>query len=88
MAQGYFRGKLLCAAVRLGIANAPGDGEKDLDKLALATASNPDSLYRFLRALASIRVVGEVAPARFALTAFGRPLRRGAPDTVWASMVF
>jgi hypothetical protein len=31
MAQGYFRGKTLCAAVRLGIADALGDGEKNLN---------------------------------------------------------
>ncbi len=88
MARGYFRGKVLCAAVRLGIADALGDGEKNLDELAAATASHPDSLYRFLRALASLGVVEEVSPARFRLTPFGRPLRRSAPDTVWASIVF
>lgn len=44
MAMAYFRGKALCAAVQLGIANA--------------------------------------------LTALGDPLRRSAPDSVWASMVF
>ena len=31
MARGYFRGKLLCAAVRLGIADTLGDAEKDLN---------------------------------------------------------
>ncbi|MSR56427.1 MAG: methyltransferase [Planctomycetaceae bacterium] len=88
MAQGYFRGKVLCAAVRLGVADALGNGAKSLDELASATASNPDSLSRFLRALASIGVVEELSPGRFVLTPFGRPLCRDAPDTVWASMVF
>lgn len=88
MARGYFRGKALCAAVRLGVADALGDGEKTLDDLAVATASDPDSLGRLLRALASLGVVREVAPARFALTALGEPLRRDVPGTVWASVVF
>jgi hypothetical protein len=88
MARGFFRGKLLCAAVRLGIAEALGDGEKTLDELALATASNADALYRVLRALAAIGVVAEVAPARFALTTFGRPLRKDVANSVWASIVF
>lgn len=88
MAQGYFRGKVLCAAVRLGIADVLGDAEKPLDELAVATGSDPGSLRRFLRALGSIGVVEEVGPARFALTALGRPLRRDASDTVWASVVF
>jgi hypothetical protein len=88
MAQGYFRGKALCAAVRLKVADALGDEERTLDELAAVTETNADSLYRLLRALASIGVVEEVAPSRFALTALGRPLRRDAPDSVWASIVF
>ena len=65
MARGYFRGKLLVAAVRLGIADALGDVERGLDEIALATKANPDALYRLMRALASIGVVAEVAPARW-----------------------
>lgn len=88
MARGYFRGKLLCAAVRLGIADALGEGQKSLDELVQVTGANPDALYRVLRALASIGVVAEAASGRFALTSFGRPLRREVPDSVWASIVF
>jgi SAM-dependent methyltransferase len=88
MAQGYFRGKALCAAVRLGVADALGDGEKTLDELAAATASDRGALHRLLRALAGLGVLREVAPARFALTPSGRLLRRDVPDTVWASIVF
>src|SRR5205809_444550 len=88
MARGYARGKLLCAAVRLGVADALGDGEKDLDALAAATASNSDSLCRLLRALAGIGIVEEVAPRRFVLTPLGNPLKRNAPNSVWASIVF
>jgi len=88
MAQGYFRGKTLCAAVRLGVADALGDGEKTLDELAAVTASDRDALHRLLRALAGLGVLREIAPARFALTPSGRPLRRDAPDSVWASIVF
>jgi hypothetical protein len=88
MARGYARGKVLCAAVRLGIADALGDAGKHLDELAAATTSNRDSLYRLLRALAVIGVVDEVGPARFVLTPLGQPLRKDAPATVWASIVF
>ncbi len=88
MARGYFRGKLLVAAVRLGIADALGDVERGLDEIALATKANPDALYRLMRALASISVVAEVAPARFRLTPFGQPLRKDLPDSVWASILF
>jgi len=88
MAKAFLRGKALCAAVRLGIADALETGEKSLDELAAETASNSDSLNRLLRALACIGVVEEVAPGRFALTPFGDPLRRSAPNSVWASIVF
>ena len=88
MARGYFRGKLLVAAVRLGIADALGDIEKGLDEIALATKANPDALYRLLRALASIGVVAEVTPSRFRLTPFGQPLRRDVSNSVWASIIF
>ncbi len=88
MARGYFRGKLLVAAVRLGIADALGDVERGLDEIALATKANPDALYRLMRALASIGVVAEVAPARFRLTPFGQPLRKDVPNSVWASILF
>jgi hypothetical protein len=88
MARGYFRGKLLCAAVRLKIADALRDRDKSLDDLARETATDPDALKRVLRALASIGVVDEVAQDRFVLTPFGQPLRRDVPNSEWASIVF
>ncbi|MHC4992516.1 MAG: methyltransferase family protein [Planctomycetota bacterium] len=61
MAQGYFRGKTLCAAVRLGIADVLGDGEKRLEEIAAAIGADRDALHRLLRALAAIGIV-EAAP--------------------------
>lgn len=88
MAMGFFRGKVLCAAVRLGIPDALAARPLTVVELAEATQTNPDALRRFLRGLASLGVAGEVAPGRFGLTAFGDPLRKDAPESVWASMVF
>ncbi len=88
MAMGFFRGKVLCAAVRLGIADALAAGPMTAEELAAATRTNPNAMRRFMRALGSIGVVEEIAPARFELTRFGDPLRRDAPDSVWASMIF
>jgi hypothetical protein len=59
-----------------------------VEELAAATKTNANALRRFMRALASIGVVEEITTARFGLTKFGGPLRRDAPDSVWASMVF
>ena len=54
MAQGYFRGKVLLAAVRLGLADALGDRDKGLDELAVAIACDAvrvPSRLSFLRDL-------------------------------------
>src|SRR5215831_12075256 len=88
MAMGFARGKVLCAAVRLGIADALAGGPKSVDELAAATKTDANALYRLLRALASMGVLEETAPARFGLTKFGDPLRPDVPGSVWASMIF
>ncbi len=88
MAKAFLRGKALCAAVRLGIADALESGEKSLEELAAETESDSSSLNRLLRALTSLGVVKEATPGRFALTSFGDPLRRSAPNSIWASVVF
>jgi hypothetical protein len=87
-AMGFIRGKVLCAAVRLGIADALARGPMTLDELAAATKTNPAALRRFMRGLACIGVVEEIAPSRYGLTTSGDPLRRHAQHSVWASMIF
>jgi hypothetical protein len=88
IAMGYSRSRVLCAAARLGVADALGDDERTVDQLASMCGAEPASLHRLLRALASFGVVVESAPAHFALTPFGRPLRKDAPDSEWAAVVF
>ena len=88
IAMGYFRSRALCAAARLGVADALGDEERTLDHLAAACGAEPASLYRLLRALASFGVVAETGSACFVLTAFGKPLRKDVPDSAWAGVVF
>lgn len=88
MAMGYFRSRVLCAAARLGVADALGDEERTLEHLAAVCQAEPAALYRLLRALASFGVVAETTPASFALTPFGKPLRKDVPDSAWAGVVF
>jgi precorrin-6B methylase 2 len=88
MAMGYFRSRTLCAAARLGIADVLGEGEQTVDRLASACQADPASLNRLLRALASFSIVSESKPGTFVLTPVGAPLRRDAPDSVWAAVVF
>src|SRR5437773_4498390 len=88
VAMGYFRSPVLCAAARLGVADALGDDERSVDQLAVLCGAQPAHLYRLLRALASFGVVAESTPERFVLTPFGKPLRKDARDSEWASIVF
>lgn len=88
MAMGYARSRMLCAAARLGIADALGDEVRSAEQLAQECGADADALYRLLRALASIGVTEETAPRQFRLTAFGRPLRKDARPSAWAAVIF
>jgi ubiquinone/menaquinone biosynthesis C-methylase UbiE len=88
MAMAYSRSRALCAAARLGVADALGDSEQSLDQLAAACGAQPAALYRLLRALASFGVVAETTPGRFTLRPFGAPLRKDAPNSEWSAVVF
>jgi hypothetical protein len=88
MAMAYSRSRVLCAAARLGVADALGEEERGVGFLAEACGADADALYRLLRALASIGVTEETTPEHFRLTAFGKPLRKDVPDSAWASVVF
>jgi hypothetical protein len=87
-AKGYARSRMLTAAVRLGLADALGDEPRTADELAASCGAQPGAMHRLLRALASFGVVIETTPRHFALTEFGKPLRKDAPDSEWASVVF
>jgi hypothetical protein len=88
MAMSYSRSRILCAAARLGIADALGNDERTVEELAQTCNADAASLYRLLRALAALGITTESAPHRFALTPVGQPLRKDAPNSVWASVVF
>jgi hypothetical protein len=88
MAMAYSRSRVLCAAARLGVADALGDEVRSVGFLAEKCQADANALYRLLRALASIGVTEETMPEHFRLTPFGRPLRRDVPQSVWAAVVF
>lgn len=88
MAMAYSRSRVLCAAARLGVADALGDEVRSIDEVAETCQADVDALYRLLRALASIGVTEETTPKYFRLTPFGRPLRRDVAQSVWPAVVF
>ena len=50
---GYWISQAIYAAAKFGIADHLKDGPKTVGELATASSTNPDALYRLLRALAS-----------------------------------
>ena len=88
MAMSYARSRMLCAAARLGVADALGDEVQSVDRLAETCQADADALYRLLRALASIGITEETAPKQFRLTPFGRPLRKDVAQSAWPAVVF
>ncbi len=88
MAMAYSRSRILCAAARLGVADALADEVRSIGFLAEKCQAEPTALYRLLRALASLGVTEETKPEHFCLTPFGKPLRRDVPQSAWPAVVF
>lgn len=72
------------AAAKLGLADFLKDGPRYSDELARATGVHAPSLYRLLRALASVGVFVEVEDRRFALTPLAALLQSGTADSMRA----
>src|SRR5215212_6381768 len=71
-------------AARLGIPDLLAEGAKGGQELARATGTHPPSLYRLLRALASVGIFQEAEDGRFHLTPLAEPLRDGVPGSLRA----
>ncbi|MGH9272574.1 MAG: methyltransferase [Ilumatobacteraceae bacterium] len=82
MARAYQRSRALAVAAELGIADLLADGERGVDALAAATGTHAPTLYRLLRALASVHVLFEDANRQFRLTAMGEHLCSDHPLSV------
>lgn len=75
-------------AATLGIADHLADGPRTSGELATATGTDPDTLYRLLRALAALGVVHEDDGRRFSLAPLGEPLRTDDPQSLHAWAVW
>ncbi|HEY2920455.1 MAG TPA: methyltransferase [Candidatus Binatia bacterium] len=71
-------------AAKLGIADLLKDKSKEIDELAEVTGSHAPSLYRLLRALASVGIFAEDEQGRFALTPLGATLQTDVPGSLRA----
>jgi SAM-dependent methyltransferase len=75
-------------AATLGIADLLVDGPKSVEELARARNAHAPSLYRILRALASLGIFAEQDHRVFALTPTAQPLRSDAPNSLRDAVMF
>src|ERR687886_1390198 len=71
-------------AAALGIADLLEDGPKSVDELAETTGTHAPTLYRLLRALASVGIFIETDDGRFGLTPLAEYLRTDTPGSLRA----
>lgn len=77
MITGAWGSQLIYVAARLGIADLLNDGAKTAVELAEATGTDAPTLYRVLRALASLGIFSEDEDKRFTMTPLATPLQTG-----------
>jgi hypothetical protein len=79
---GYWVSRLIYAAAKLNIADLLNDGPLTAEELAAAAGVRAPSLYRVLRALASVGVFAETKNGRFKLTPLASTLRTNVPGSM------
>jgi hypothetical protein len=87
MASGYWVSRSIYVAAKLGIADLLKDSPKSCDELATATGTHARSLYRVLRALASLGVFAETQPNHFTLTPLAACLQSDVPNSFRAFVI-
>jgi hypothetical protein len=81
---GFAASRAIGVSAELRIADLLKDGSKSAEELAQQTGVHARSLYRVLRACASIGVFAEDDEKKFSLTPLAEPLRSDAPGSLRA----
>lgn len=81
MVSGYWISQAVYAAAHYGIADLLKAGPRTATDLAAATGTDTKSLYRLLRALASVQIFSEDSQGRFSLTPLAEQLRSDVPES-------
>ncbi len=80
---GHWAARAIQVATSLRVPDALNDGPKSVEDLAHMTETHPPSLYRLLRALASVGVFEEVEPRTFAHSECSRFLQSSQPISLY-----
>jgi hypothetical protein len=84
---GYWTSQAVYVAAKLRIADCLAEGPQTVEALAEATSTHPRTLYRLLRALASVGIFSEDEAGWFRLTPPAELLRAEVPDSLWAMAI-
>ena len=84
---GYWISQAVYVAAKLKIADLLAKRPQTLSQLAAASETHPPSLYRLLRALASVGFFEETTDGQFILTPMAECLRSDVPGSQWAMAV-
>ena len=84
MIAGFWISRTIQVAAKLGLADLVEKEPKTVAELAAATETHAPSLYRLLRALASVGVFKEQEDGRFASTPLAATLQTNAPVSLRA----
>ena len=87
MITGYWVSQMVYVAAKLRIPDRLADGPKAAEELAQATGTHARSLYRLLRALASLGVFTEGGDHQFSPTPLADALRSDVPGSQWAMAI-
>jgi hypothetical protein len=79
---GFWLYRALYAAAKLGLADLLKNGPRTVDELARLTGTHAPSLYRVLRALASVGVFSATADGLFSTTPLASTLETDAPASL------
>jgi O-methyltransferase domain/Dimerisation domain len=79
---GFWIARSIYLAAKLGIADYFEDVPIPISELATKTATDPQSLYRLMRALASVSIFTEVSDRCFALTPLATTLQTDTPGSL------
>jgi hypothetical protein len=88
MIRSYQVAQMIYVATKLNLADLLADGPRSISELAAASGTQPDALYRLLRALASQGIFAEDEQGRFGLTPLAQSLRQGVPGSLYSGVLF
>lgn len=87
MATGYWVSQAIYVAAKLGIADLLKDGPQSYVRLAARTGADGPSLFRLMRALASVGIFSHVGDDCFSLSRLAESLQTDAPASLRAMVI-